>query len=326
MGGVRTHVITGGAGFVAVNLARVLLSRGDSVVLVDNLSRGQRAYVDALGAGNRVTFQKADVTDDAALAHALDPISADQVDVWHLCANSDIPAGVHDPDVDLKDTFLVTHHVLKYMRKRGWGRLHFSSTSAVYGDHGDVLLSEETFCEPISNYGAMKLASEAAIRAATESYLECANVFRFPNVVGVPATHGVILDFIHKLGRTPEDLEVLGNGTQRKVYLHVSDLVAAMLHIVDNSTGGWSVHNIGPLDDGVSVREIAEITRDTVSPGARLHFGTEDRGWVGDVPRFSYDVGRLKRHGWSTSLTSREAVERAVREIHAQECGNSGNS
>lgn len=321
-----THVITGGAGFVAVNLSRELLRRGDNVVLIDNLSRGQKAYVEALGAGNRVVFEQADVTDDNALTAALDPVSADRVEVWHLCANSDIPAGVHDPDVDLKDTFLVTHHLLKYMRRRNWRRLHFSSTSAVYGDHGLSLLSETTFCEPISNYGAMKLASEAAIRAATESFLERASVFRFPNVVGVPATHGVILDFINKLAATPDVLEVLGNGTQRKVYLHVSDLVAAMLHIYDHGADGWSLFNIGPLDDGVSVREIAEMTRDHVSPGAELSFGTEDRGWVGDVPRFSYDVSKLERHGWSNGLSSRDAVARAIAEIYVQERGGGGHS
>lgn len=319
MTGIVTHVITGGAGFVAVNLAEALLARGDHVVLVDNLSRGQRAFVDGFGSTNRASFHQADVTDDDALAKALDGVSDTSVEVWHLCANSDIPAGVHDPDVDLKDTFMVTHHLLGYMRKRGWRRLHFSSTSAVYGDHGLEPLSEESFCEPISNYGAMKLASEASIRAAAESYLDRANVFRFPNVVGVPATHGVILDFIHKLQRTPDVLDVLGNGTQCKVYLHVSDLVAAMLWIYDHGGEGWAIHNIGPQDDGVTVREIAEFTRDRVSPLARLSFGVEGRGWVGDVPRFRYDVSKLARSGWTASMSSHAAVARAIDEIARQE-------
>jgi UDP-glucose 4-epimerase len=314
-----THVVTGGAGFVAVNLAQRLLDRADRVVLIDNLSRGSREFVGRLVPADRVEFREADVADSAALAAALDFVPDERVEVWHLCANSDIPAGVNDPDVDLKDTFLVTHALLAYMRKRGWKRLQFSSTSAVYGDHGTTELTEATFCQPISNYGAMKLASEAAICAAAEFFLERACIFRFPNVVGVPATHGVILDFLHKLKRTPDVLEVLGNGTQRKAYLHVSDLIDAMLWLYDKSEGRLSVYNIGPPDDGVTVRDIAEMTRDRASPKASLRFGTEDRGWIGDVPRFRYNTDRLRGFGWTPSLTSRQAVALAIDEIVEQE-------
>ncbi|WP_460986438.1 NAD-dependent epimerase/dehydratase family protein [Sphingobium sp. TomTYG75] len=319
MSSIITHVITGGAGFVAVNLAKSLLDRGDRVLLIDNLSRGRREFVERLGGTNRVAFGKADISDGDALATVLDTVEGGPAEVWHLCANSDIPAGVNDPNVDLKDTFLVTHELLAQMRMRGWKRLHFASTSAVYGDHGLNILSENTICEPISNYGAMKLASEAAIRAATESFLDRASVFRFPNVVGVPATHGVILDFLHKLRRTPDVLDVLGNGTQRKIYLHVSDLVSAMLWIYDHGPEGWSVHNIGPKDEGISVREIAELTRDHAAPYASLAFGTEGRGWVGDVPRFRYDVSRLDTLGWTASMSSNGAVKRAIAEIAVQE-------
>jgi UDP-glucose 4-epimerase len=319
MSSIVTHVITGGVGFIAVNLAQSLLQRGDRVMLVDNLSRGRREFVERLDGTNRVAFGEADVTDSAALGHVLEAVGDGPVEVWHLCANSDIPAGVNDPKVDLKDTFLVTHELLSHMRARGWKRIHFASTSAVYGDHGLGLLSETTFCEPISNYGAMKLASEAAIRAAAESFLDRASVFRFPNVVGVPATHGVILDFLHKLRMTPDVLDVLGNGTQRKVYLHASDLVAAMLWVYDHGPEGWSVHNIGPRDEGITVREIAELTRAHASPSASLQFGTEDRGWVGDIPRFRYDVSKLEALGWSASMSSNDAVKRAIEEIALQE-------
>jgi UDP-glucose 4-epimerase len=315
-----THVITGGAGFVAVNLARALLDRGNKVVLVDNLSRGRVEYVEELRYQDRVVFRRADVAVAEELAEALSCVGEDEgVEVWHLCANSDIPAGVNDPEVDFKDTFRVTHELLKYMRFRNWKRMQFASTSAVYGDHGNTELRETTWCEPISNYGAMKLASEAAIRAASEFFLERACIFRFPNVVGVPATHGVILDFLGKMRRSPDVLEVLGDGTQRKAYLHVSDLIAAMLWLHDHGADGWSVYNVGPPDDGVTVREIAEMTRDFAMPAAKLSFGTQGRGWIGDVPRFRYDIGKLASLGWTPALTSRDAIERAINEVSAQE-------
>lgn len=318
-------VITGGAGFVAVNLARRLLERGDDLLLIDNLSRGRKAYVEALGMSNRVRFVEADVSDPAALEAALAGAErASSVEVWHLCANSDIPAGVNDATVDLRDTFMVTFTLLQAMRARGWKRLMFSSTSAIYGDHGANALTETTFAEPISNYGAMKLASEAAIRAWVESSGGQASVFRFPNVVGVPATHGVLLDFTHKMQADPAVLPVLGDGTQRKAYMHVADLVDAMLFIRDKNLPGYDVFNIGPTDEGITVREIAEISRNRVSPQADIAFGTENRGWVGDVPRFVYDVSKLTRLGWGTANDSRKTVERAVNEIAAQEGVPSG--
>jgi len=166
----------------------------------------------------------------------------------------------------------------------------------------------------------MKLASEAQIRAAVEAFLPRADIFRFPNVIGVPATHGVILDFLRKLAASPATLSVLGNGTQQKAYLHVDDLVDAMLHI-SRLEGRYTVFNIGPADDGVTVRMIAEAVRDHAAPGAAIAFGEGDRGWVGDVPRFRYSTRRLADAGWTPRLGSKQAIERAVSEIAAQEAG-----
>lgn len=316
----KLHVITGGAGFIAVNLARALLARGERLLLIDNLSRGRRAYVESLGQPDNVSFVQADVSNSDALEAALATVEhTGDVDVWHLCANSDIPAGIADPSVDLRDTFLVTFALLKSMRVRGWKQLHFASTSAVYGEHGSVPLTETTFAEPISNYGAMKLASEALIRAWCEVTGGHADIFRFPNVVGVPATHGVLLDFTRKLQADPTVLSVLGNGSQRKSYLHVSDLVDAMLFIRDRNLAGYEVFNIGPRDEGITVREIAEIARARLAPDARLAFGDGDRGWVGDVPRFSYDVSKLAHLGWTSSHSSSETIARAIDEIARQE-------
>ncbi|MCL7999181.1 NAD-dependent epimerase/dehydratase family protein [Brucella sp. 21LCYQ03] len=314
------HVITGGAGFVAVNLARKLLDRGHNLILIDNLSRGQQHYVDSLHGGARVNFLKINLAEASEAADAFGHVGpSDTVEVWHLCANSDIPAGVNDPSVDLRDTFLTTYEVIKGLKRRGILRLHFSSTSAVYGDHGEKELTEESYVEPISNYGAMKLASEASIRAWCESSGGSANIFRFPNVVGVPATHGVLIDFVTKLKRDMNVLPVLGDGSQRKAYLHVSDLVEAMLFIRDKNLKGFNVFNIGPKDEGITVREIAELTRSRVSPKANIKFGSGNRGWVGDVPRFRYGVEKIRKIGWETTNSSHEAIARAIDEIAIQE-------
>ena len=315
---MKHHVITGGAGFIGANLATSLLGKGHRVLAIDDLSRGRIETIRHLTEDPNFNFRQADCADWNALNAALGQ-AEDITDVWHMAANSDIPAGIADPRIDLHQTFMTTFTILEVMKARNIPNLHFASSSAIYGDFGETMIHEDIGpLLPISNYGAMKLASEAQIRAAVEAFLPRADVFRFPNVIGVPATHGVILDFVHKLRSTPEELRVLGNGTQQKAYLHVDDLVRAMLHIAE-IPGRYQLFNIGPTDDGVTVRSIAEAVRDAASPGASIVFGEEGRGWVGDIPRFRYSVDRLINAGWEPSLSSQDAVQRAVAEIVAQE-------
>jgi len=315
--------ISGGAGFIAVNLIGRLLDSGRVVLAADNLSRGQRQYLQPFASHPALHFIEVDLSDRAQCARAFDAACelGQPTEVWHLAANSDIPAGVADPDVDLKDTFLTTFEIVRAMRDRRIGTLHFASSSAVYGDHGDAELHEGFGpLLPISNYGAMKLASEAQASAAAESFLERVHLFRFPNVVGVPATHGVLLDFVRKLKRTPDVLDVLGDGTQQKAYLHVSDLVDAMLRVRATKPQARVLPiNIGPIDAGVQVRWIARKVVARVAPSATIRFGSGNKGWVGDVPRFRYSTQALAELGWKPSLDSAGAVARAIDEIARQE-------
>jgi histidinol-phosphate phosphatase family protein len=170
---------------------------------------------------------------------------------------------------------------------------------------------------PISNYGAMKLAGEACTSAAVESWLGRADVFRFPNVIGPRATHGAILDFVKKLRVNPGCLEVLGDGSQQKPYLHVGNLVKAMLHIADHAAERLNYFNIGPEDD-VSVRRMAEEVVKQAAPGARIQYGEGNRGWGGDVPKFRYSTAKLRGLGWNNQMGSLEAVQQAVAEIVAE--------
>ncbi len=314
----RRHIITGGAGFIAVNLARRLLASGGSVIALDDLSRGRRSALAEFESDPSFAFHAIDCSDGAAMT-ALFATIGQVTDVWHLAANSDIPAGIEDPSIDLERTLLTTVGTLAAMRAHAVPTLHFASSSAIYGDLGERRIVEDIGpLEPISNYGAMKLASEAQIRAAVEAYLPRANIFRFPNVIGVPATHGVIMDFMAKLRVTPDRLDVLGDGSQQKAYLHVDDLVDAMLHIA-GLKGRYLVFNIGPTDDGVTVRWIAETVRDHAAPDATIRFGEGGRGWVGDVPRFLYSTARLNATGWLPRIGSEDAVRRAVIEIAKQD-------
>jgi UDP-glucose 4-epimerase len=315
------HLVTGGAGFIGINLVDRLLSRGEGVIVLDSLVRGREAYLRRFAGRAGLRFKQVDCADLAALRGCMAAIaSRGQIrEAWHLAANSDIPAGVADPTVDHRDTFLTTFNTLMVMRESEIPTIRFASSSSIYGEFGDALITEDSGpLRPISNYGAMKLAAEAQISAALEAFLTRADVFRFPNVVGTPATHGVIHDFVAKLRRDGDHLDVLGDGTQQKPYMHVDDLVDAMLFIAETADERLNVFNIGPHDDGVSVRFIAETVRDLVAPAAEIRFGRGDRGWVGDVPKFRYSTGRLDRLGWRPRLGSADAVRRAAGEIAAQ--------
>lgn len=319
-----TIFITGVAGFLGCNLAAILLARGNTVIGFDNLSRGTLTNLQSIATHPRFRFEAVDLADIDAYRRALrrlhetSPVS----EVWHMAANSDIPAGIADPATDLRDTFMTTYNTLLLMKELGIGTIAFASSSAVYGDLGDRILTEDTGpLFPISNYGAMKLASEAIITAALESYLDRAFVFRFPNVVGVPATHGVILDFVRKLKATPGNLEVLGDGTQRKSYLHGDDLLDAMLHIRDHVPDKLGYFNIGAEDEGVTVKVIAEAVVERVSPQARITYGRGNKGWVGDVPKFAYSTAKLSKLGWRPRLGSAAAIRKAVDQVAQQESG-----
>ena len=239
-------LITGVAGFVGSHLAERLLSLGHRVIGVDSLIRGTLRNLETARANPNFEFIQLDLCDPKSAVPTLAArLKKNKIlTVWHMAANSDIEAGVEDPDVDLKHTFLTTYTVLGLMRVMGVAELRFASSSAIYGEHRGPLTECTGPLTPASNYGAMKLASEGSICSATETYLKRAQIYRFPNVVGNHATHGVIFDFIQKLKRDPGKLPVLGDGTQQKPYLHVSELVDAMLVAESQDTSKIGLFNI----------------------------------------------------------------------------------
>lgn len=308
-------VVTGAAGFIGSHLVDRLLAQGHQVVGIDNLSRGTRENLAQALAHPAFRFIEGDVAEPETLNAALAALGPAET-IWHLAANSDIAAGVADARIDMRDTFMTTYGAVEIGKATGARRIAFASTSAVYGVFPEPLVETHGPLLPISNYGAMKLAGEALISAAVESHFAQAWIFRFPNVVGSRATHGVINDLFLKLRRDASELEVLGDGSQQKPYLHVSDLIEAMMFITASAGDApRHVYNIGPEDDGFDVASIAGAVVAASGTGARLRYTGGDRGWVGDVPRFTYSVEKLARLGWRPSMSSADAVARAVGEV-----------
>ncbi|GAB7140732.1 NAD-dependent epimerase/dehydratase family protein [Deferribacterales bacterium RsTz2092] len=303
-------LITGGAGFIGSYLADELVKTAGRVVVVDNLSLGREANLSSALKSGKCELVVGDILDKTLLSDVFYKHSFDVV--FHLAANSDVASSTANPAIDKDNTFLTTYEVLNAMRIHNVKRIVFASSSAVYGDAGGMPLGEDYApLLPASHYGAAKLASEAFISSFVENYGFQAWFARFPNVCGGRATHGVLYDFINKLRKNPSELEVLGDGTQRKPYLYVQELVEAMLYIYKHSDAQINLFNIGGVGE-TSVSEIAEMLVAKLGLSATIRYGSGARGWVGDVPKFAYKLDKLNALGWRAKLSSTEAVSYAI--------------
>ena len=213
--------------------------------------------------------------------------------------------------VDYQMTFNTTFQILQYLKEFHIRKFFFASTSAIYGETRDVLHENYGPLCPVSNYGAGKLASEAFISAFSSMYHIQTWITRFPNVVGERFTHGVIYDFIHKLRQNPHELLVLGNGEQCKPYVYVKDLVDGILYVTDHASELYNVYLLGS-DTRTKVRDIAAMVIEEMGLDARIRYTGGDRGWVGDVPEFRYDLSKINALGWQAAHDSDASVRLAI--------------
>jgi UDP-glucose 4-epimerase len=305
-------LVTGGAGFIGSHLCDELVARGHQVVIVDNLSLGSLENIEHLLSKGPAAFYKMDLLDTSELKKLFAKECFDIV--FHLAANSDIAQSLKDPSIDLRNTFLSTFQVLDAMREANVKKLVFASTSAIYGETESSIEENYGPLFPASHYGAGKLASEAFISSFASNYGMQVWLVRFPNVVGERATHGAIFDFIKKLRANGRELVVLGNGEQNKPYLYVQDLVGAIMFIWENSAEALNYYNIG-VESRTKVKDIARIVVEEMGLDASIKYTGGDRGWVGDVPQFSYSLEKIHKLGWRASYSSDEAVRLSVRRI-----------
>jgi UDP-glucose 4-epimerase len=305
--------VTGGAGFIGANLIRRLLARDvEAVTVFDNFSVGKRWHLDPYKTDGRLAIVEGDARDIAQIRPAL----AGHDTVFHLASNSDIAKAAEEPLIDFDDGTRLTQNVLEAMRLTDVKRILFTSGSGVYGDVPPEPIPEAyPHMQPISTYGAQKLASEVLISAYCHMFDFKGSITRFANVVGPLMTHGVTHDFIHRLKAEPRRLRILGNGMQTKPYIHVDDIISAQLQLADHQTASYACYNVASTDQ-LTVTQIAELVVTLMGlKDVAFDYTGGDRGWRADVPTYSLDTSRIRALGWSNKFNSREAVTAAARSL-----------
>ncbi|EMA70997.1 NAD-dependent epimerase/dehydratase family protein [Halorubrum distributum] len=297
-------LVTGGAGLVGSHLAAALLDRGATVRVADDLSKGTRDRVP-----DGAEFVEADVTDSDDVARA---VTEDLDAVFHFAAYTD--TNYDDDRVLFEENTAMTYNVLERMREVGVDRFAFTSSSTVYGEAPRPTAEDYAPLEPISIYGSSKLADEALISTFAHSYGVQSWVFRFANIVGPRQRGNVIPDFIEKLDEDPTELEILGDGRQEKSYMHVTECVDAIQHVVEHADDAYNVYNLGTRTT-TSVTDIADIVSEELGVEPEYAYTGGDRGWTGDVPKMRLSIEKLADLGWEPSIESDEAVRRSAREL-----------
>jgi UDP-glucose 4-epimerase len=306
-------LVTGGAGFIGSHLVDRLVGEGYRVRVVDNLSSGRvenlRRHIDS----NAIEFVIADLKDPQMALRSVEDVDV----VFHFAANPEVRVSSIDPEVHFNENVVATFDLLEAMRRRGVKEIVFASSSSVYGEPDSIPVGEDAPLRPVSVYGASKASCESLIYAYTRLYDLRAVVLRYANIVGPRMRHGVVWDFIAKLRGNPVELEVLGDGSQVRSYMHVLDAVEATITAWSRGEGGYQVYNVAS-EDWIAVDEVADIVVETMGlKDVRKIYKPilHGVGWPGDVKRIALKIDRLKSIGFKPRMSSREAVETTARKL-----------
>lgn len=302
--------VIGGAGFIGSHFVESLLQSGKTVSVIDNFCSGSLALLGDSITNSNLTIFECDVENTTDLVSA---IRGSRV-VIHLASNPDIARAATEPRIDFMQGTVLTESVVEAARLSKVQKILYASGSGVYGDVGSKILTEQSPLNPISTYGASKLAGEALLASYAYMFGIQAVAFRFANVVGPRQTHGVGYDFLRRMYINSQELTILGNGLQDKSYVHVSDVVRAVLLFADSKSPTFDVFNISTRDS-LNVNQIASIVFDVLgldSTTVQINYTGGDRGWKADVPIVKLDPSKIEATGWAPNFTSYNAMYDAI--------------
>ena len=309
----RRNLILGGLGFIGHNLVDRLLDAGEAVHVIDINIQAQNWFLSKVYENNpSFSVEIYDCSHVKRLSLTFKNEMPDRV--FHLAANSDISKSGEIIN-DFSNTLLTTLALCEVMRTGvKIPILVFASSSAIYGDLPEPMSVDTShICTPSNAYGWTKRASELALIGAckrTDTHLVIA---RFPNVVGPHLTHGLLFDIIRKKRAGDTVIQILGDGSQKKPFIHVNDLLEILIQKSEVKTMHELIFNIAPFDQ-ITVKEIVTIFEGEIDRGIAFLYQEQREGWPGDIPEYAFDLEESKAGGALTSVTSAQAVTRAIRE------------
>jgi len=303
------YFITGGAGFIGSHIVDKLIEEGNEVIVYDNFSTGQELFIRQHLNHHRFKLINSDILNLNFLTKSMSGCDF----VFHLAANADVRGGIKNTNVDFQQNIVGTKNVLEAIRINGIRKIAFSSSATVYGEPKIFPTPENSELIQTSLYGASKLAGEAMIQAYCEYYNIQCWIFRFVSWIGERYTHGVVFDFFHKLQENPKELEILGNGEQKKSYLYVKDGVEGIFFAINHFHEKVNVLNLGHKEF-MNVMKVADIiVQEKELKGVKYHFTGGERGWLGDSPLVHLDISKLEKAGWIPKYSIEEGIRRTAR-------------
>lgn len=301
--------VTGCAGFIGSNLVDRLLQDGHKVIGYDNFSTGLTEFLISGQQSPRFTLIRGDLLNKELTIQSIKNVDI----VFHLAANADVRFGTCHPHKDLEQNTIATFNVLEAMRINNIKKIAFSSTGSVYGE-ATVFPTPEDAPFPVqtSLYGASKLAAEGLIQAYCEGFDFQGYIFRFVSILGERYTHGHVFDFYLQLCKNPSQLQVLGNGKQRKSYLYVQDCIDAVLYALEKANDKINIFNLG-TDEYCEVNDSIRWITEYLELSPKCIYTGGERGWIGDNPFIFLDTAKIRRLGWTPKLSIREGIQRTIK-------------
>ena len=297
-------IVTGGAGFIGANVVSALIERDFNIHVFDNFSTGNKNNLDL----NKIYLHRIDLKDNYKEWPKIEASA-----LYHFAANADVRGGLNNHDIDLSENLLVTKNCCDYAVDNNISEFIFASSATVYGEPDVFPTNEECIFNQTSLYGASKISCEAFIQAYSNYGYFKSTIFRFVSWIGKGYSHGVIYDFVQKLLRDKNVLEILGDGNQVKSYLDVRDGIRGVLDISKLHNQKSCVFNLGH-DETMNVKKLADIVCDEMNlDTVEYKFTGGNRGWIGDSPLVHLDTKKAKEYGWIPKIRIEDGIRETVR-------------
>ena len=228
--------------------------------------------------------------------------------VYHLAANADVRFGLNHRKKDINQNIIVTYKILEAMKKNNVKKIMFSSTGSVYGESKQIPTKETApFPLQTSLYGASKVSAESIISAYCEGYDIRSYIFRFVSILGDRYTHGHVFDFVKQLKYNKKYLHVLGDGNQKKSYLHINDCIEAIYKGMKYFNKKINIINLG-TNEYINVKKSIQNICKVLKLKPKIIYKGGKRGWIGDNPFIFLDTKKIRSSGWKPKYSIDESV------------------